>query len=53
MRRDHDLVLKLLLFVEAKGARLFQGSITIEGYTRDAVMHHLYLLVDAGFARLR
>ena len=52
MRRNPDLVLKLLLFVEAKGSRLFKGSIPIEGYERDEVVHHLYLLADAGFIEL-
>lgn len=52
MKRDHVLVRKFLEFVEAKGARLFKGSIAIEGYDRDAVMQHLFLLVDAGFVEL-
>ena len=52
MKRDMKLVLKLLLFIEEKGSRLFQGPIPIEGYERNAVMHHLYLCVDAGFVEL-
>lgn len=52
MKRDMKLVHKLLLFVEERGSRLFQGPIPIEGYERNAVMHHLYLLVDAGFVEL-
>ncbi len=52
MKRDMQLVLKLLLFIEERGGRLFQGTIPIEGYDRNAVIHHLYLCVDAGFVEL-
>ena len=52
MKRDLRLVRKLLLFVEERGHRLFKGTIPIEGYERDAVIHHLYLCVDAGFVEL-
>ena len=52
MKRDMELVRRLLFFVEERGSRLFKGSIPIEGYDRNAVVHHLYLLVDAGFVEL-
>ena len=52
MRRDFELVRKLLLFVEEKGSRLFKGAIMIEGYDRDTVVHHIYLLADGGFIEL-
>ena len=52
MKRDHVLVRKFLEFVEEKGARLFKGAIASEGYAREAVMQHLFLLVDAGFVEL-
>ncbi len=52
MKRDMKLVHKLLLFIEERGSRLFKGPIPIEGYDRDAVMQHLFLLVDAGFVEL-
>ncbi len=52
MRRDPELVRKVLLFVEEKGSRLFKGSIAIEGYERDAIVHHIYLLADGGFIEL-
>ena len=52
MRRDMKLARKLLEFVEVKGSRLFQGNIVIDGYERDEVIHHLYLLVDGGFVEL-
>ena len=52
MRRDMVLVYKVLEFVEAKGSRLFKGSIQIEGYERDEIVHHLYLVAEAGFVEL-
>ncbi|KAA5539620.1 DUF2513 domain-containing protein [Roseiconus nitratireducens] len=52
MRRDFVLIRKLLLFVEERGSRLYRGSIPIEGYERDAVVTHLYLLADGGFIEL-
>lgn len=52
MKRDMVLVRRLLDFIEAKGARLFKGSIQIEGYEREQITLHLYLLADAGFVEL-
>ncbi|MDV6034146.1 MAG: DUF2513 domain-containing protein [Phycisphaera sp. RhM] len=52
MKRDMVLVRKLLDFVEARGARLFKGSIQIEGYEREQITLHLFLLADAGFIEL-
>lgn len=52
MRRDMVLARRILEFVEEKGSRLFKGKIPIEGYERDAVIQHLYLLVDGGFVEL-
>lgn len=52
MKRDSELVYKLMLFIEESGSRLFSGSIRIEGYERLEVIQHLYLIVDAGFVEL-
>ena len=52
MKRDMVLVRKLLDFVEENGSRLFKGSIQIEGYERNAITLHVYLLADAGFIEL-
>ena len=52
MQRDIDLAHKVLYFVEEHGKRIFKGSIIIEGYERDAVVEHLYLLADGGFVNL-
>ncbi len=52
MKRDMVLVRRLLEFIEEKGTRLFKGSIPIEGYERDAIVTHVYLLADGGFVEL-
>ena len=52
MKRDFELVYKLLVFVESKGSRRFKGSVGIEGYERDAIVEHLYLMADGGFIEL-
>ena len=52
MKRDLVLARKVLEFVETRGSRLFKGSVAVEGYERDEVIHHLYLLVSGGFIEL-
>ena len=52
MKRDPILVRKLLAYIEEKGSRMFKGAVIIEGYERDLVVHHLYLLADAGLVEL-
>lgn len=52
MKRDLHLIHEILVFIEEKGSRLFKGPIPIQGYERDAVIHHLFLAVDAGFVEL-
>ncbi len=52
MKRDFNLIHKLLLFIETKGSRRFKGAIGIEGYERDAVVEHLYLMADGGLIEL-
>lgn len=52
MRRDLVLVKKLLLFIEEHGSRMYKGKIAVEGYERDEVVEHLYLLASGGFIEL-
>ena len=52
MKRDMVLVRKLLEFVEEKGKRLFKGSVSVDGYEREHITHHLFLIKDAGFIEL-
>ena len=50
MKRDMELVRKILLAVEdAPGGRA-PLKIILDGYTEDQIGYHAYLLVDAGLA---
>lgn len=52
MKRNPELLKRLLMFIEDRGSRLFKGAIAIDGYERDAIVEHLYLLVSGGFVEL-
>ena len=52
MRRDKVLVRELLLFIEEHGSRVFKGVPKLDGYERNVVVDHLYLLADGGFIEL-
>lgn len=52
MKRDRNLVHQILKFVETNGSRTFSGRIPIDGYERDAVVHHLHLMADGGLIEL-
>ena len=52
MKRDSNLVAKILLFAEERGSRMFKGCPQIQGYEREAVVDHIYLLVSGGFIEL-
>ncbi len=52
MKRNKELVRKLLLEIEDKGSRIFKGAMPVEGFDRDEVVHHTYLLADGGFIEL-
>lgn len=45
MKRDMDLIRKILLMMEAKP----QGNtLVIEGYSSEQIGHHIYLMMQAG-----
>jgi hypothetical protein len=50
MKRDMDLMRKMLLAVEASPFGYAPQPLTIEGYTADQIGYHAYLLIDAGLA---
>lgn len=52
MKRDMELVYRILCFVEANGNSRYKGAVPIEGYERDAIVHHLQLLAASGFVQL-
>jgi hypothetical protein len=49
VKRDMNLIRKLMLDIESKTPEELHNPIEIEGYTRQEVEGHLDLLVDAGF----
>ena len=51
MRRDLDLIRKLILAVEDRDAENWIPEIQIDGYTPQQIGYHSYLLVDAGLAK--
>lgn len=51
MKRDLDLIRKLVLAVEDWPSGSIPGALEIEGYTSEQIGYHNYLLVDAGLAQ--
>lgn len=49
MRRDPDLVRKLLLYFEGRQSFAVDREVRIEGYSDDDVQYHLLLLAQSGF----
>lgn len=49
MRRDDDLIRKLMLDLEQSSGRI-TDSHSVEGYTRNEVAYHLALIVKSGLA---
>lgn len=52
MKRDRALIHQILKFVETNGSRRFSGRIPIDGYEREEVVEHLYLMADGGLIEL-
>jgi len=50
VKRDLDLIRKLVLAVEASPTGYVRENIQIDGYTPEQIGYHSYLLVDAGLA---
>ena len=48
MKRDMDLVLKILRRVEAREDAGDVAPVAVEGYTAEQIGFHVWLLVDAG-----
>lgn len=51
MKRDLELIRKLCLAVENVPTGYVLDDIEIDGYSKDQIGYHSYLLVDAGFAK--
>lgn len=49
MRRNDDLIRKLMLDLEVANSRVFHSH-QVDGYTQDQVAYHLALMIKAGLA---
>ncbi len=52
MRRDIELIRKLLLALEAQEHAYVRKTIEVEGYSEEQVGFHFYLIGEAGLARV-
>lgn len=50
MKRDFDLIRKLVLAVEDSPTAAVRDEMQIDGYTPEQIGYHSYLIVDAGLA---
>jgi hypothetical protein len=48
MKRDMDLVRKIVFALEEHSNGFSPGEIEFEGYTHEQVGHHIYLMIQAG-----
>lgn len=48
MKRDMDLVRKILFAMEKSETGFIQGKIKIDGYSEEEVGYHVYLMNEAG-----
>ena len=51
MKRDLELIRKLLLAVEEKPTGFVPDEIRIDGYTLEQIGYHSYLVIDQGLAQ--
>ena len=50
MKRDMDLIRKMVLYLEDQPTGFAPDDLSFEGYTESQIGYHAYLLVDAGLA---
>lgn len=50
MKRDMELIRKLILSIEDHPSAWAPADLSIDGYTQEQIAYHAYLLVDAGLA---
>lgn len=48
MKRDMDLIRKILLAMEEKPDGFFEGRLVIDGYSSNQIGYHVYLMMQAG-----
>jgi len=50
MKRDMDLIRKMVLLIEERPHGRATSDIEVDGYTDEQIGYHAYLLVDSGLA---
>ena len=53
MKRDMDLIRKILFAVEGHPSGFAPGNLEFDGYTEEQIDYHAYLLMDAGLVDAR
>lgn len=51
MKRDMNLVRQLVLAIEASPSGFAPRDLVIDGYTREQIGYHLYVMLEAGLIR--
>lgn len=52
MKRDLDLIRKILLWMEEQEHGFAQTKVALQGYTAEQIAFHVYLLGDGGLAKV-
>jgi len=50
MKRDMELIRKLVLKLEDAPTSFAPGNLSVEGYTHEQIGYHAYLMIQAGLA---
>lgn len=51
MKRDMNLVRQLVLAIEASPSGFAPRDLVVDGYTREEIGYHLYIMLEAGLVR--
>lgn len=51
MKRDNDLIRKMLFIIEDAPTGFAPHPLKVEGYTDEKVAYHAYQLIDGGYAK--
>lgn len=52
MKRDLDLIRKILLWMEEKEHAFIGGEVQLDGYSEEQIGFHVYLIGEAGLAKV-
>lgn len=53
MKRDIDLIRKILLVLESQEHGFFREPLVVDGYTEEQIGYHVHLLGEAGLLKVR